>query len=232
MNLRHLNALKQAENMAQLGYFERNWQTGEGYWSDGFCRLLGREPRTTLSHQEFLNYIHHLDRETVIAHIKNSLETGEPMDVEFRLVHESGDILVIYGIAENSYDTDGRPVLTKGIFQDVTQRKKADQALKESERRYRLLADNTLDVIWRMDLDLSFTYVNPSIKKLTGHTVDEWVGTKLHEHCDEENFNKMAQVVTEELSKGPGSKGTAFEAVLLKKNGDPIPVEIHGESPV
>ncbi|MEJ2718159.1 MAG: PAS domain S-box protein, partial [Deltaproteobacteria bacterium] len=60
---RNLNTLKQAEAMANLGYFERNWQTGEGYWSEGFYRILGRESGAAISDDDFMAYIHNDDRD-------------------------------------------------------------------------------------------------------------------------------------------------------------------------
>ncbi len=101
--------------------------------------------------------------------------------------------------------------------------------LRESEEQYRLLADNTLDAIWSMNLDLVFTYVNPAIRNMTGHSPEEWIGSRLPEHCDEENFAKMAQVIADEMAKGAKGSGVIIEAVLLKKNGESIPVEIHGK---
>lgn len=101
--------------------------------------------------------------------------------------------------------------------------------LRESEKQYRLLADNTLDVIWTMNLDLVITYINPAIRNLTGHSPEEWIGSRLPEHCDEENFTKMARVIAAEMAKGSESSGVIIEAELLKKNGEPIPVEIRGK---
>ncbi len=119
----------------------------------------------------------------------------------------------------------------RGAFEQKAlraEKRKAREALKESERRYRLLADNTLDVIWQMDLDLRFTYVNPAIARLAGYTVDEWIGTRLRDHCDDENFMKLTQVISEEIVKGPEGSGTVFEAVMLNKDREPIHLEIRG----
>ncbi|MFH2063651.1 MAG: transporter substrate-binding domain-containing protein [Pseudomonadota bacterium] len=102
-------------------------------------------------------------------------------------------------------------------------------ALQESEKRYRLLSDNTLDVIWTMNLDLEFTFVNPAIFQLTGYTREEWIGSRLPDHCDEMNFAVMAQVIAEEMEKGPVSQGVIFEVVLFDKNRKLIPFEIHGK---
>ena len=115
------------------------------------------------------------------------------------------------------------------LEKEVQARQEAEETLRASERKYRLLADNTLDVIWAMDLDLAFTYVNPAIQSLMGYTPEEWIGSRLPEHCDEENFAKMVQVIADEVARGPDGAGVILEAVLLNKNREPIPVEIHGK---
>ena len=97
--------------------------------------------------------------------------------------------------------------------------------LRESEEQYRLLADNTLDVIWTMNLDLEFTYVNPACFNLIGYTPEEWIGSRLPKHCDKENFAKMARAIADETARGQKGSGIIFEAVMLKKNLEPVPVE-------
>ena len=127
-------------------------------------------------------------------------------------------------------DESGAIVGALSSGEDITARRQAEDALRESEQRYRFLADNTLDVIWQMDLDLTFMYVNPAIQKLAGYTQEEWVGSRLPDHCNDENMRMMAQVIADEVAAGPDAAGVIFEAALIKKNGDPIWVEIHGRA--
>ena len=115
------------------------------------------------------------------------------------------------------------------LEREVQTRREVEETLRGSERKYRLLADNTLDVIWTMNPDLVFTYVNPAIRSLMGYSPEEWIGSRLPEHCDEENLAKIVQVIAAEVAKGPDGAGVILEAVLLNKNLEPIPVEIHGK---
>ena len=118
---------------------------------------------------------------------------------------------------------------TLASLRDISQRKEIEAALQKSEEKYRLLADHTLDVIWAMNMELVFTYVNPAITQLTGHTPEEWIGSQLSEHCDNENFNIMVEVVAEALGGGPDFGAVIFEAEMLRKDGSTFFVQIHGQ---
>ena len=125
-------------------------------------------------------------------------------------------------------DADGNVTHAVMAARDFTDLFQAQEALEASERKYRMLAENTLDVIWAMDTDFTFTYVNPAILNLMGYSPEEWIGSRLSEHCDEENFRNMTRIMADETAKGPEGTGVIFESVLLDKDRKPIPVEFHG----
>lgn len=107
----------------------------------------------------------------------------------------------------------------------------AGMEIRNSERRYRLFADNVTDVIWTMDENLNFTYISPSITNLTGHTVDEAMNMTLEQSVNSETFEKAIKVFTEEASRdstSPQSPGMpAFEAELKRKDGSTVWTEIN-----
>jgi PAS domain S-box-containing protein len=109
---------------------------------------------------------------------------------------------------------------------NLTDLKMAEFARSENERKYRLLADNTLDVIWLMDMELNFTYINPSVEQLLGFSPKEWVGTNLAEHCTSVEMQRMHKIIYQAMERGKKKPWVLFESELLSKKETAVPVEI------
>lgn len=132
-----LKSIEQAEMIAKLGYFEVNWQTGGGYSSKGFLKLLEYEGRSeVLTYEAFMKRIDEKDKARMKAHIEETLKTHRPMYNEFGLIQESGQVIQVHGIADNFYDDEGKPLITRGVIQDITERKKTRDALKKLESQF------------------------------------------------------------------------------------------------
>lgn len=114
----------------------------------------------------------------------------------------------------------------EGFTSDVTQRRLAEERLQESERLYRLLADNTIDCIWLMTLDGTLQYVNPAVQQLLGYSPDEMVGTNLSCYCDGENLAMFQAALREGVAILPRIETARLEARLLRRDGQPVDVEV------
>ncbi|MCG2750836.1 MAG: transporter substrate-binding domain-containing protein [Desulfobacteraceae bacterium] len=102
------------------------------------------------------------------------------------------------------------------------------EELRKSEEQYRLLADNTMDMICTLNDELGITYVNPACYPILGYSPEEMVGNSVEKYCDEKTFAKMVFVMKGGMVKGVKSQGTIFEVELIRKDGGIVPMEIQG----
>ena len=152
----------------------------------------------------------------------------EPGPYSFRGVKRNGQIfyLEVYG-SISTYQ--GRHAAT-GTILDVTERKLAQKALRESEALYRLLADNATDVIWTTDMDMQLIYASPSVIKLLGFTVEEMRWRSIYEAFTLDSFEKVRQAfkgetANEEAGNSDLNRSHILELELVHKDGSIIPVE-------
>jgi PAS domain S-box-containing protein/putative nucleotidyltransferase with HDIG domain len=99
------------------------------------------------------------------------------------------------------------PIKTKNgycigsVLSDITARKRAEEALKQSEAHYHLLADHVTDKVWLMDMNLKLTYVSPSVEKRRGYTFEELQQLPLEQNLTPASFEMVMKVFAEESPK-------------------------------
>lgn len=114
-------------------------------------------------------------------------------------------------------------------LQPFLEEKSDKEHLKEKEKQFEILANTSYDIIWKTDLNLRFTYVTPSVKKLAGYTPEEFIGTRLSEHCSPTEFRRMARIALQNLLNFRYSTGVRMESVTFRKDGSRMPVEVIGQ---
>lgn len=107
----------------------------------------------------------------------------------------------------------------------VTKIEELEQKLQVNQ----FLLEKSIDVIWRMDLKLRFTYLTPSLYDVVGYTPEEWLGTRLSAHVTYRQFIRMARLAFSIIKGYKKNEVEVFEAVMMHKNGTPVDVEVAGK---
>jgi len=137
---------------AHVGLFEWDVVTNQSRWSTGFYLLHGLEPSEEASYELWRGQVHPDDVDRVEAAVKRAVEEAEPLDIDYRIVHPTGELRWTRLQAQMAHDPQGRPLAMRGYCGDVTRRKLADAALLESEK---------LAIAGRMSAALAHEINNP-----------------------------------------------------------------------
>lgn len=147
-------------------------------------------------------------------------------DIEFEIKRPNdGEIRLIHSIAE--YDKETNKVY--GIIHDITEQRKIESALKQSEENFRLLAENARDFILVHDLQGKITYANPMAYEFIGYSEEEVQTMTLMDFIPPEQFNEMFERF-DKRAEGY-KKHFLYEVTIIKKNGERSHVEI-SSSPI
>ena len=124
-------SLAEAQRMAHIGNWDWNLATGEVYWSKELYHIFGRSPQESgATFNEFLNYVHPDDRDRVNNSIKKGL-IGEPITGDYRIVLANEEEHIVHTEAEVFYNEENNPIQVKGIVQDITERKQAEERIRD-----------------------------------------------------------------------------------------------------
>src|ERR1700751_3818436 len=126
--------LEEAQRIANVGHYSWNLSENRVIWSDEVYRIYGLDSRRgTIDLAKVSEMIHPEDRELVFRAAEEALQSGAPADIEHRLVRPDGEVRTIHSVGTVKSDSSGRPYEMFGTAQDITERKRSEEALKRSQ---------------------------------------------------------------------------------------------------
>jgi len=139
-------------NFASLGYSLEEWYHRPDLW---------------------VRVLHPEDRDQVLRETESARASRGENEYEYRVIARDGTVRWFHDRGRFVLDEELKPVYWQGIILDVTERRKAEIALRASEERYRDLFENAKDIIYTRDLEGRFTSINKAAERLTGFSADE-----------------------------------------------------------
>ena len=138
--------------------------------------------------------------------------------------HRDGRVIDTEVVTTYLLDAEGRPATLLGVTRDITPRRQAERALRDSEEKFRFLAENTADVVWQLDNRLGITYINAADEKLRGFQREEVLGRSVLELFTPEGRAIVLDVLRQWTAQPHGP--LRFEAPQLRKDGSQVWVEV------
>jgi PAS domain S-box-containing protein len=169
------------EEMPAITYLDEH-EPGSSLWPTRYISpqvetIFGFTPEEWLEDPwRWREMVHPDDRESALAADDAHYERGEPLDIELRFFDRAGRLHWLRDQAVIIRDDDGRPRFSQGIIQDVTERKQAELAMLDAERRYRTLIESIPAVTYIDTLDepWSTVYVSPQVLGTFGFDAETW----------------------------------------------------------
>jgi PAS domain S-box-containing protein len=191
------------------------------YMSPVVTNLGGFTPEEITGHP-FPEFIHPEDLPALLESFQQTL-AGNLAPGEFRVLRKSGDYIWVRS-ASRPIDQDGQVIGLRGILTDITERKRAEDALRESEQRYRNLFENANDAIASFTLDTVITSINGGAERMSGWSREEVVGHHVSKIATPASV-ALVEERTRRFLAGDKPKSSTFEAELIHKDGHIVSVE-------
>ena len=188
---------------AMLDYTVSEWLSAPGFW---------------------LSIVHPEDHERVAREAAAQFAACKNGEFEFRWISKDKRIVWVRAHTTIVCDEDGKPLGVRGVVIDITERRRAEAALRESEERYRDLVENAHDLIYEHDLQGNYTSTNKAGEQVTGYSLEESLKLNLLQTVAPEYREKAQQMLSRKLA---GEKVTAYELEIIAKDGHRVAVEVN-----
>ncbi|OPY29642.1 MAG: putative diguanylate cyclase [Methanocella sp. PtaU1.Bin125] len=214
-----------AQQIAHIGIWNWDIETGVLHWTDEVYKIFGYAPGTfTPDYESFLAAIVPEDRDRVDRAVCLSVREGSHIKMDFRILRPDGEQRYVNCEGGTIIGPGGTAVRMLGVCFDITERKQAEEALRESEERFRATFEQAAVGIAHVSLDGHYIRVNEKYCDIVGYSCDEMVLRTYQDITYQEDL-KADEALVRELLEGKKATGT-IEKRYIRKDGSLIWVNL------
>jgi PAS domain S-box-containing protein len=189
------------------------------YMSPQYEAMLGYPPeKEILDEEHWLRVLHPDDRERVLAEELRTDETGEPYRIEYRQIARDGRVVWVHDEATLVRDEEGNALYWLGVQYDITEQKRTEEELRQSEERFKVLSQEVVEGIVLSE-NGRIIDANRSVTEMFGYRLEELIGKDAIELTPPGYREMVRQRISDEDTRHYESRG-------LKKDGTIFPIEI------
>ena len=215
--------LEMAERMSGVGNWRYEVADGSVVWSNEVYHIHGVTRETFDPMLDSAIAFYHEDDQARIAHyLAEAVSTGQGFEFELRIDRADGELRAVVCKADVIVDDNGQVTAICGVFQDITEQKRTLAKVQRSQEKYQFLTENIDDVISRIRLDGSSSYISPAVEKLLGYKPAETSGLNALDFIYEPDRPQITDLFRD-LEKNPGARTLQYRA--RHKDGSPVWVE-------
>ena len=217
--------LRLAFEALHAGVWEWDLRTNQNYWSDELWTVYGLAPHSCApSYEAWRKVVYEEDRAAAEQAVVGAARNGAEIHFEFRVKDGNGGLRWLLSRGQPERDAAGQAVRYCGIVVDITHRKRAEESLRDSEARYRMLHETQRDAFVRVTMDGRIVECNDIYCEMLGYSREE-LGGLTYVQLTPERWHGVEEVIVREQILARGYSDV-YEKEYRRKDGLIIPVEL------